>query len=252
MRLRQIGSGYFAIAFSLLSPTGYFMYNIKEYYMGEYYLPFINPVSEGAILEFFVNAYFALHTWEELGEPVLYGFTRGHVYVSFFIIFQIYQNIEMFIEIITAKKYARPMIKSKFYKQFSSYFVLVILCLILAFVSPNDIVYNPTDGPRSICYIIIFGSAYIVLHLITGHLCNKEFYPYSTAPFVITLTCLVISILTCIFAPQAIMPYEWYIYYSIAAYLVINCLLVFRSIVKQMETHFGIKTFDIRAQLKKE
>lgn len=34
-RYRQIGSGYLAFMFGILAPTGYFMYNMKEFYMGK-------------------------------------------------------------------------------------------------------------------------------------------------------------------------------------------------------------------------
>eukprot|EP00344_Euplotes_crassus_P007991 CAMPEP_0196994822 /NCGR_PEP_ID=MMETSP1380-20130617/1057_1 /TAXON_ID=5936 /ORGANISM="Euplotes crassus, Strain CT5" /LENGTH=266 /DNA_ID=CAMNT_0042410305 /DNA_START=20 /DNA_END=820 /DNA_ORIENTATION=+ len=126
-RYRQTGSGYLTFIFSILSPTGYFMYNIKEYYMGEYYLPVINPVSEGSLIEFFFSVYCASFPWNEWGQPIIYGLNRGQIYAALFIIFQIYQNIEMFFEILNAKEHERRFEKGKFYTQFSSYLVLVIL-----------------------------------------------------------------------------------------------------------------------------
>lgn len=40
-RYRQMGSGYLTLFFGILSPTGYFMYNMKEFYMGKLF-PFWN------------------------------------------------------------------------------------------------------------------------------------------------------------------------------------------------------------------
>lgn len=127
VRYRQIGSGYLTLAFSILAPTGYFMYNIKEYYLGEYRLPFINPISEGSIFELFVNIYCATVDWEELGSPTWYGKSRPFYFVSLLIIFQIYQNLEIQYEILTAEDYKRTFKMKKFMSQFSSYFLLCTL-----------------------------------------------------------------------------------------------------------------------------
>ena len=127
VRYRQLGTGYLTMVFAILAPTGYFMYNIKEYYLGEYYLPFINPVSEGSLLEFSLNIYCATFDWKEFGSPILFGLNRGQLYATFFIIFQIYQNLEILVEILTSKKYERKFEKGTFLVQFSSYFVLVAL-----------------------------------------------------------------------------------------------------------------------------
>ena len=127
VRLRQIGYGYLTFAFVCLSPTGYFMYNFKEYYMGEYYLPIINPISEGSLLEFFFSMYCASYAWEDLMQPVMYGYNIGQLYSLFFVVFQIYQNIEMFVEIWTAKKYVRKFETGTFLVQFSSYFLFLAM-----------------------------------------------------------------------------------------------------------------------------
>lgn len=75
-----MGFGLISMTFTCLAPTGYFMYNLKEYYLGEYYLPAFNPVSEGAIIELLVNIYFSCYSWEELVDPVLFGLNRGQLY----------------------------------------------------------------------------------------------------------------------------------------------------------------------------
>ncbi|CAI2369731.1 unnamed protein product [Moneuplotes crassus] len=249
-RYRQIGSGYLTFVFAILAPTGYFMYNIKEFYMGEYYLPIINPVSEGSLLEFFFSAYCASFHWEEWSKPIIFGLNRGQAYAAFFVIFQIYQNIEMMFEIINAKKYERKFENKKFYIQFSSYFLLVALCIVATFVSPNDIIHHPIEGGRSIIYIIIFGSSYLVLHLMFGHLANKEFYPYSTPPFVISIFSIVGGIVASIFCPEIFGTYEFYFWYIIAAYLLINSLTCFCSIIVSMENCFGIKAFKVKPKEK--
>lgn len=87
----------------------------------------INPVSEGSLVEFFFSLYCATFEWEELSKPVIYGYNRGQAYAVFFVVFQIYQNIEMFFEILNSKTYERKFESGKFYKQFSSYFLLVFL-----------------------------------------------------------------------------------------------------------------------------
>lgn len=186
-RFREITPGYIGLAFVSLAPTGYFMYNIKEYYMGEYYLPVFNPVSEGSLIEFSFNMLFAYLGWEAMSEPFVFGLKFGECYAVFFLIFQIYQNVEMLIEILTAKKYEIPLEKSKFFIQFSSFFIILILCFLLAMISPNDMVHDKVDSGRCIGYIVMFASSYLVLHLIIGHLAHKEFNPYSYGPFRITL-----------------------------------------------------------------
>mmetsp|Transcript_20951 Transcript_20951/g.23318 ORF Transcript_20951/g.23318 Transcript_20951/m.23318 type:complete len:229 (+) Transcript_20951:497-1183(+) len=226
------------------------MYNIKEFYMGEYYLPVINPVSEGSLIEFGFNIYCSTCSWEELQQPVFFGMNRGQAYAACFVIFQIYQNIEMFLEIINAKKYERKMVKRTFYMQFSSYYLIVGLCFLATLVSPNNVLYDPSEGGRSLIYIVIFTSSYLVLHLIFGHLCDKEFLPYSTPPFLITLFTFVTAILGCVIIPEVIAPYEYYIWYTIAVYMLINSLISFNFIIKQMEEHFNIKAFDITDKVK--
>lgn len=119
--------GYLSLIFLSLGPTGYFMYNIKEYYMGEYYLPLINPVSEGSIVEFFFSLFCAYLGWEVMSRPYLFGLGIGEIYAVMMITTQIYQNLEMLIEILTAKKYEIPLKRSKFWVQFSSFFIIVFL-----------------------------------------------------------------------------------------------------------------------------
>lgn len=120
-RLHQLSSGYFNFVFLSLAPIGYFMYNIKEYYLGEYYLPFFNPISEGSLIEFVVCCLIGFYGWEAVKSPIAYGYSACQLYSVFFILFQFYQNIEIFIEIVTSKKYEMPFKISSFLMNFSSY-----------------------------------------------------------------------------------------------------------------------------------
>lgn len=58
---------------------------------------------------------------------------------------------------------------------------------------------------------------------------------------------LLISLLV---APESFKVFEIYALYSIAAYLLICSLLVFMSIIRQMEDHLGIKAFSITPKQK--
>jgi ethanolaminephosphotransferase len=169
-RYRQLGSSFLTFAFICLSPTGYFTYNLKEYYMGEYYLPWINPVSEGSLLDFFVVLLCAYLGWETIQKPTSLGIRITELYIGVIVIHQIYQNIEMTIEILTAKKYDRPMKVGKFLVDFSSFYLLLTLGFISAIISPNDVVHDFDQGGRCILYVIMFGSSYLTIHLIVGHL----------------------------------------------------------------------------------
>lgn len=218
--------------------------------IGEYYLPVINPVSEGSILEFFFGVYCATFNWEEWSKPVIFGLNRGQAYAAFFWIFQLYQNIEMFLEILWAKKYERKFERSKFFIQSSSYPLLVTLWLLATVVSPNDVIHNSYEGGRCIIYIIIFGSSYLVLHLMFGHLADKEFYPYSTPPFVVSLLLLIGGIVASVVNPEVFKVYEYYYWYLIAAYLLANSLVCFWSIICSMEDCFGIRAFVVKPKEK--
>jgi predicted membrane chloride channel (bestrophin family) len=98
--------------------------------------------------------------------------------------------------------------------------------------------------------MVMFGSSYLVLHLLIGHLANKEFRPYQTVPFVLTLVMMFFALFFCIVFPEGFMHYELIVWYSIALYLLINSLVTFAAIVRQMESHFGIKAFDITDKVK--
>lgn len=117
-------------------------------------------------------------------------------------------------------------------------------------VSPNDIIHDPIDSGRCVAYIVMFTSSYLVLHLIIGHLARKEFNPYSSRPFQVTILAILGFIILCFTSPALAKEYEIYCLYTIAGYLLVNSLLVFRSTVKQMETHLGIKAFSITPKVK--
>lgn len=241
-RFRQLGSGYLTFSFLALAPTGYFMYNMKEYYMGEYFLPIINPVSEGSMIDLIFVIYCYCIGWEELQKPVFYDMNVGQCFAGTMVIFQIYQNIEMFIEILTAEKYEKPMQVPKFLIQFSSYWLCVILCVTLSFF------YDYERVERPLLYMLIFSSSYLVLHLILGHLTHKEFSPYSTIPFLFVLAMMI----SCIVLHKSVFlqTNACCVFYGIALYLLANSLVCFTSIIKQMEGLLGIKAFSVKRKTK--
>ena len=179
VRYLQLGSGYLNFFFITLGPVGYFMFNLKEYYMGEYYLQFINPISEGSLLGLALVLYWGYCGWEYVAQPWMYGYTFTQIYWMFIILTQIYQNVEILVEILWSKKYEMPFTMPKFLIDFLSFVLFFILCTFLAFVSPNDYVNDKIDGGRGILYIMIFGNSYIVLQLMIGHLGKKNYWdPY--------------------------------------------------------------------------
>lgn len=115
----------------------------------------------------------------------MFGLGIGQLFAFILVIFQIYQNIEMFIEIYTQVKEKKTLLIRT-----TSFFSVLIMVFVIAALSPNDMVNDPVDGGRSIAYIIMFTSSYLVLHLILGHLAEKEFEPYKTIPFLVTLIAL--------------------------------------------------------------
>lgn len=126
-RIHQLSSGYLNFLFVSLAPIGYFLYNIREYYLGEYYLPFINPISEGSLLEFVVCCLISFYGWEAVKTPILFEYTALHYFSIFFIVFQTYQNFEIIVKIITSKNYEMKYSLNSFLVNFSSYWVLFIL-----------------------------------------------------------------------------------------------------------------------------
>lgn len=124
-RLHQMGSQWLTFLFVACGPTGYFMYNLKEFYMGEYYLPIINPISEGCLVGFGMVMYCAYVGWKDLPQPVFYGLGVCEIFACIICITQVYQNIEMIVEILRAKKYEIPCTKSDFIIKLSSYLLLL-------------------------------------------------------------------------------------------------------------------------------
>lgn len=123
-RYQQNGSNWLNYAFIACGPTGYFMYNLKEYYMGEYYLPFINPVSEGSLLSFCVLFFCYYFGWQACQSEYAYGMSVPQLYCLFIVITQIYQNIEMLFEIIRAGDYEIELKPMSFVVNFASYFLV--------------------------------------------------------------------------------------------------------------------------------
>lgn len=182
-RYRQIEPGYIPFIFISLAPTAYFMFNLKEYYLGEYYLPVVNAISEGSILELSFGVFCAYQGWEELSKPSCFGLKIGVLYAILLCVFQIYQNFEVLFEIIRGKKYEIHYSKSKFAIQFSSFFIILLLVVLLTIVSPNQYIYDRVECGRAYGYIIMFASSFLVMHLLIGHLAKRDFKPFSYLPF---------------------------------------------------------------------
>ena len=57
-----------------MGTTGYFVFNLKEYYIGEYFLQEINAIDEGSLVYFCFYMFAAFTGWESLTEPWFFGF----------------------------------------------------------------------------------------------------------------------------------------------------------------------------------
>lgn len=247
-RFTQMGSGYLTFFYVSFGCIGYFMFNLKEYYMGEYYLQVINPISEGSVVGLMIVLYWGYIGWEAVQVPWAFGYSFTQLFWLFIIVSQIYQNLEMLVEIIMAKKYEMPFKMTKFIADFSSFMIFYILCVLLAFYSPNDYVNDKIDGGRGILYIMIFGNSYIVLQLMIGHLGHKKFDPFRSISFALSWVLISAFILLWNLCPEVVKPFEGYFLYSLGAYLAISSLSCFVSIVRQMESHLKIQAFRIKTK----
>ena len=141
-RYFQLGTGWLTYVFITMSPSGYFVFNFKEYYLGEYVLPSFNSISEGSIIGFIFMVYTSYLGWEKVASPVFYGFSSYEIFASFIITLQTLQNIQMIFEILQLDtkimralgfknvkdaEYEIPFKSKSFLMQFSSYLLLLIL-----------------------------------------------------------------------------------------------------------------------------
>lgn len=90
--------------FTSLGTIGYFIFNLKEYYVGEYYLQIINGVTEGSVLYFSGYTAVYIYGWD-LGFDTFGLGIRG-TWVLFYPMFLalIYQNVEVLYDILHWKK----------------------------------------------------------------------------------------------------------------------------------------------------
>jgi ethanolaminephosphotransferase len=75
----QAGNSMVAHMGLVLGCAGYFMFNIKEYYVGEYFLQPINPIDEGSVVYFLGYLYVAYFGWEHCQEPVIGDWRISHI-----------------------------------------------------------------------------------------------------------------------------------------------------------------------------
>jgi Na+-translocating ferredoxin:NAD+ oxidoreductase RnfA subunit len=120
--------------------------------MGEYYLPVINPVSEGSLFDFIFVLFCVFIGYEKIQNQSSFGLTITEIYALVLVISQIYQNIEMIIEITSAKKYDRPFKWGKFLSDLSSYYLILSLCILISLVSHNDVIHDNYECGRCLMY----------------------------------------------------------------------------------------------------
>lgn len=87
-----------------LGSIAYYLFNLKEYYVGEYYLQIVNAVDEGSFIYIGTYLYAYFSGWEEGLKPFLFG-QRG-LWALFYpiTIAQTYQLLEIVYEILTWKQ----------------------------------------------------------------------------------------------------------------------------------------------------
>lgn len=88
-----------------MGTTGYFVFNLKEYYTGEYFLQEINAIDEGSLLFFCFYMFAAFVGWESLQEPWLLGLKPFAFIFYPTLVQQIVQNFNIVVEIMTSKEY---------------------------------------------------------------------------------------------------------------------------------------------------
>lgn len=80
-RYIYVSNGYLPLVLVLIGTTGYFMYNIREYYIGEYFLPLINPISEGSIIYFTLYCVAEWLGYASMSTPLIWGLRGGDIFV---------------------------------------------------------------------------------------------------------------------------------------------------------------------------
>lgn len=145
-------------------PIGYFIFNFKEYYVGEYILQFINGVDEGAAMYLFGYCWVYYSGWDLGFDPFGIGIRGPWIVFYPMFIALLYQNFEILYEILTWKKtYNMPVIMPKFLTHLAFYLYFYFLLIYLDYFSPNGLIYDPLDGGRAVLYILCFGTAVMVL-----------------------------------------------------------------------------------------
>ncbi len=86
-RYYQVGTGYYSFITICMGTTGYYVFNLKEYYIGEYFLQEINAIDEGSAVYFLVYVYAFYHGWEGMQEDTFLGI-RPSLLIFFPTLFQ--------------------------------------------------------------------------------------------------------------------------------------------------------------------
>ena len=75
------------------------------------------------------------------------------------------QDVNIIIEIVQSKTHEAEYKPGRFFYHVALYIYLMVLCGILTIYSPNGVAYDNSDGGRALLYILMFGTAVMVLQL---------------------------------------------------------------------------------------
>lgn len=126
-RYMQLGNGWHTFMFISSAPNAFFLYNIKEYYLGEYLLPAFNSISEGSVILFGILSYASYNGWEQVSAPFILNLPICHIFAYLIFFNQTIDNFRMIYEILTADKYEMPFKAKTFFLQFFIYFYFLVL-----------------------------------------------------------------------------------------------------------------------------
>jgi len=103
--------------------------------------------------------------WKWTMQPIAKGLRLAHWLSIVTTFFTHLQNIEMAIDIIRSKTYEMPYSLGKFAYIMGIGIYFTSLTTYLQYVSPNQLAFDPLDGGRAMLYILMFGTAILVLQM---------------------------------------------------------------------------------------
>lgn len=138
------------------------------------------------MLYFFGYCWSAFKGWAWSYSPLAYGFRLSHFLAIGSHVTTHLQNVEMAFDVVRSKTYEMPYSGKEFLFNLAVGVYFTGLTTYLQWASPNQLAYDPTDGGRAMLYILMFGTAILVLQMQIGHLTKKVFNPFKSIPFVLT------------------------------------------------------------------